>query len=375
MSKQIRNMEQLKDSRLMFEKKLPIFGYMIVLIILIFTIATIIWSVFAVKPYMIKTTCTVTDSDSNYVMSPYTGEIIKSYLKEGDVVHKGDVLFKVKSTDYDLQLEQLEQTKETYQKQIEQYKLLVKSIKDDVNYFDASNEEDELYYSTYEAYQSQVAQNKMDASTYKAYGYTEEQIEAELVKNEGKISEIYYSAIQSAENSVKEAKTQMESIDAQISALGNGKSEYSIKATASGTLHLTSDYKEGMVVQSASAVASITPENADTVMEGYISTADMARIEEGNSVQIAVDGLSQSIYGNIRGKVSKIDSNVSAIENGDGSSSSVFKIKIIPEVDYVISKSGKKVKLSNGMSCETRVQYDEITYFNYVMEKLGLLAR
>ena len=291
------------------------------------------------------------------------------------MVHKGDVLFKVKSTDYDLQLEQLEQTKETYQKQIEQYKLLVKSIKDDVNYFDASNEEDELYYSTYEAYQSQVAQNKMDASTYKAYGYTEEQIEAELVKNEGKISEIYYSAIQSAENSVKEAKTQMESIDAQISALGNGKSEYSIKATASGTLHLTSDYKEGMVVQAASAVASITPENADTVMEGYISTADMARIEEGNSVQIAVDGLSQSIYGNIRGKVSKIDSNVSAIENGDGSSSSVFKIKIIPEVDYVISKSGKKVKLSNGMSCETRVQYDEITYFNYVMEKLGLLAR
>ena len=375
MSKQIKSMEQLKDSRLMFEKKLPIFGYMIVLIILIFTIATIIWSVFAVKPYMIKTTCTVTDSDSNYVMSPYTGEIIKSYLKEGDVVHKGDVLFKVKSTDYDLQLEQLEQTKETYQKQIEQYKLLVKSIKDDVNYFDASNEEDELYYSTYEAYQSQVAQNKMDASTYKAYGYTEEQIEAELVKNEGKISEIYYSAIQSAENSVKEAKTQMESIDAQISALGNGKSEYSIKATASGTLHLTSDYKEGMVVQAASAVASITPENADTVMEGYISTADMARIEEGNSVQIAVDGLSQSIYGNIRGKVSKIDSNVSAIENGDGSSSSVFKIKIIPEVDYVISKSGKKVKLSNGMSCETRVQYDEITYFNYVMEKLGLLAR
>ena len=76
MSKQIKSMEQLKDSRLMFEKKLPIFGYMIVLIILIFSIATIIWSVFAVKPYMIKTTCTVTDSDSNYVMSPYTGEIL-----------------------------------------------------------------------------------------------------------------------------------------------------------------------------------------------------------------------------------------------------------------------------------------------------------
>jgi hypothetical protein len=33
------------------------------------------------------------------------------------------------------------------------------------------------------------------------------------------------------------------------------------------------------------------------------------------------------------------------------------------------------VSLSNGMSVETRIQYDEITYFEYVMEALGVLVR
>ncbi len=53
----------------------------------------------------------------------------------------------------------------------------------------------------------------------------------------------------------------------------------------------------------------------------------------------------------------------------------LFKIKVEPGEDYVVSKSGKKVNLSNGMTVEARITYDEVTYFNYVLEKLGLLTR
>ncbi len=375
MSNKVMTLEKLRDSQLMFDKKIPAFGCFLIGIITVAMVGVTLWSMTAIKPYVVKTNCMITDADANFVMSPYTGEIVKSYMSEGDVVQKGETLFKVKSTDYDLQLEQLEQTRETYEVQISQYKRLVKSIKDNVNYFDDSKESDELYYSTYEAYQAQVKQNQLDASASKAYGYSEEQIQAELEKNQGKIAEIYYSAIQSAENAIKEAKTQMNSIDAQISALGNGKSQYLIKAPETGVLHLAANYKEGMVVQAASAVATVTPENANQIMEGYISTGDMARIKEGDSVQIVVDGLSQTIYGNIKGKVLQIDSNVTMREKQDGTSSSMFKVQIIPEVDYIVSRAGKKVKLTNGMTCESRIQYDEITYFNYVLEKLGLLAR
>lgn len=375
MDKKVKTMEQLRDSQLMFDKTPPAFGYFIVGIVTVMIVGVLVWSMSAVKPYVIKAECTVTDTDASYVMSSYTGEIIKSYMSEGDVVQKGETLFKVKSTDYDLQLEQLEETRETYEIQISQYKRLIKSIKDNMNYFDDSKEEDELYYSSYEAYQAQVKQNQLDASAYKAYGYSEEQIQAELEKNQGKIAEIYYAAIQSAENSIKEAKTQRDSIDAQMSALGSGKMEYVIKATESGVLHLNMNYKAGMVVQAASAVATITPENGNVVVEGYITTADMARIKEGDLVQMEVDGLSQTVYGNIRGSVLQIDSNVTTMENQDGTTTSMFRIQILPEVDYIVNKAGKKVKLANGMTCESKIQYDEITYFDYAMEKLGLLSR
>ena len=39
------------------------------------------------------------------------------------------------------------------------------------------------------------------------------------------------------------------------------------------------------------------------------------------------------------------------------------------------STSGDKVDLSNGMSVTARVEYDELTYFDYVMEALGVLFR
>ena len=55
-------------------------------------------------------------------MCSYTGEIIDCNLKEGMLVQKGDILFKVKSTDYNIQQEQLEQNKETYEKKIKKYK-------------------------------------------------------------------------------------------------------------------------------------------------------------------------------------------------------------------------------------------------------------
>lgn len=368
-------MEQLRDSRLMFEKKLPAFGFIILLAVTISIVGIVVWSTRAHKPYMIISQGTVTNTDSSYVMPAYTGEIEECFMKEGLLVQQGDILFTIKSTDFNLQEEQLLTSRETYEKQVEQSELLVESIKDDTNYFDATNPEDELYYSTFEAYKSQVAQNTFDGTMYQAYGYTEEQIENEMEKNQGKLSEIYYSAIQSAENTIKEARSQIASIDAQLAAIGSGQAEYSVRAVTTGVLHLLADYKAGMVVQTGSAVATITPENAEVVIDAYVSTADMARMEEGNEVQMAVDGLIQSVYGNITGTVEQIDSNLTSMEGENGQSSSVFKIRIKPNSDYVVSKSGKKVNLSNGMTVEARITYDEVTYFDYVLEKLGLLIR
>lgn len=375
MGKQIKTMEQLKDSRILFEKDLPFFGYMLIFIVVFFLFGITVWGAKAHKPYMIISQGTVTNSNSAYVMPVYTGEIEECSMEEGKLVQEGDILFTIKSIDYNLQEEQLQESRESYKKRVEQADMLVKSIKDNENYFDASEPDDELYYSTYEAYKSQITQSAFDASTYQTYGYTEEQIQRELEKNQGKIAEIYYTAIQSAENMKKEAEQQIESIDAQLAAVGSGRTEYSVKASAAGILHMLGDYKKGMVVQTGAAVATIMPQNAEVIIESYVSTADMARTEKGDEVQMAVDGLLQSVYGTISGEVISIDSNLTMMEGEKGASNSVFKIKIKPDIDYVVSKSGKKINLANGMTVEARIIYDEATYLDYVLDKLGLKAR
>ena len=376
MSKQMKTMEQLKDSRLLYDKKLPEFGYILILLVTGLLAAVVIWSVRTPKTYMITSSGTVQSPNKNYIMSPFTGKISDVSMKEGQNVEQGDTLFTVTSTDLDLQSEQLEGQKQIYETQIAQYQKLVKSIQDDTNYFDASNPDDSLYYSQYETYKSQVAQQTVDTSTYKAYGYTDEQIQAELVKNQSKVTELYYTAIKTAEASMQESQNQLDALNAQLDAVDSGQQAYVVTANATGTLHLLSDYKEGMSVQATTAMASISSEQDDYEVQAYVSTSDAARVKVGDSVDIAVSGLTQSVYGTISGKVTSMDSDVSVSQSEDSSkSSSYFRVQIQPDVAYLVSKSGDKVNLSNGMSVETRIQYDKVTYFNYVLEALGVLTR
>ncbi|MCD8329797.1 MAG: hypothetical protein LUC27_03795 [Lachnospiraceae bacterium] len=50
-------------------------------------------------------------------------------------------------------------------------------------------------------------------------------------------------------------------------------------------------------------------------------------------------------------------------------------MEITPEATYLVSSQGNKVNLSNGMAVSARIQYDEVTYFQYMMEALMGLSR
>lgn len=375
MKKTVKTLNSLKDSRILFDKQPPAFGYLFILIVGVFLCSALIWSIFTSKVYTIQSSGIVTSKDANYVMCTYTGEIDECYMEEGTLVEKGDTLFTVKSTEYNLQEEQLVESRKFFEVQISQNELLVKSIKDDKNYFDETKPEDSLYYNTFEAYKSKVEQNKVDASTYQFYGYTNEQIEPELEKNQSRINEVYYSTIQTAENTIAQAKQQISTIDSQLVAIAGGRGAYEVKATATGVLHMLEDYKSGMVVQTTAAVATITPENSSRIVETYVPTEDMARMKEGDSVQIVIDGLSQAVYGTIKGTVEQIASNITMQQDSNGQNRQMFKVLISMDTDYLVSQNGDKVDIINGMTSVVRIQYDKVTYFRYMLEKLGFKAK
>ena len=370
--KTVKNMADLKDSRLLYEKDLPPFGYMLVSIIAILLIAVLIWSLKTPKTFVIKSQGTIESTNKNYIMSPYTGKISKMNISEGSFVDAGDVLFTVESTELDLQEEQISGQIQVYSENVSQLKKLEQSVMDGENHFDITKADDRQYYNQYEAYMSQIKQNDIDTSTYKAYGYSDAQIETELEKNNAKISEIYYSTLKSIDESITQYETEIKKLKVQNGAIANGQSEYQVLANTSGIVHMINEYKEGMVVQAAGAIGSIANENDQYVVTAYLGVNDRPRVSPGDSVNIEVVGLAQNTYGNLKGKLISVDNDISTSQNGE---QSFFKSKIEIETPYLISSKGNKVNISNGMSVEARIIYDELSYFDYLLDSFRLLPR
>ncbi|MDR2487089.1 MAG: HlyD family secretion protein, partial [Clostridiales Family XIII bacterium] len=202
------------------------------------------------------------------------------------------------------------------------------------------------------------------------------QIASEISKSQAKVAELYSSCIKSAEEQILQARTQLDSIDAQLGAIGEGQTDYRIVASESGRIHMLADYQEGMVVQAASPIASIGTENDRYKIVANVAASDAARIAKGDSVDIAVAGLPQNVYGSLTGSVAGIDTDATMPQEGAGEGAQpFFKVEVEPGSGYLVSKEGHKVNLSNGMLVETRIRYDKVSYFGYVLEALGVLVR
>lgn len=372
MAKHVRTLHDLKDSRLLYEKDLPHFGYMFILLLVFLLIVLGVWMWKTPKMYIVKGNGIVYSTNKNYIMSSYSGEIKDISIKEGAYVEKGTVLLTVASTELDLQSEQIDKQIETFNEQIAQYGKLAKCVTDSTNYFDSMNLQEGFYRSKYEAYESKLKQLRLDADAYKRYGYTDDQIKQETVKNESKIEELYFTTLQEINQQIVAINSEIDKLMIQKSAIEKGKTEYQIRAASSGTVHMASDYKKGMVVQAGNVIGSVSSELDQYMIESYISVGDIPRIAVEDSVDIVVSGLIQSDYGVLTGVVKEIDSDVTT-NSSDGKM--FFKVRIDPDMDYLINKSGNKVNISNGMNVETRIVYDEITYFEYLLDALGVLSR
>ena len=341
MTIKVQNLSDLQDRRIMMEKKLPPYGYAFVILVGIFMLFLVVWSTHTNRIYVSQNAGTVQASNKTYIMSSYSGSITEMYISEGSYVNEGDLVAHIKSTDIDMQQDNLESQLKIYQTQLDQYNKLLQCVQDDTNYFSETNPEDQPYYYQYETYKSQVSQKTFDATAYQAAGYSDAQIKTMMEQSQSEVEALYYSTMQSISQSITSAQSNVDNVQAQLDALNTGANDYYIYAPTSGVIHMDTPYKEGMVLSAGSPLA-----------------------------KIAITGLSEYSYGTLTGTVTAIDSDVTASSNA-----SYYKMTIKPDATYVVSRSGDKVDLSNGMSVTARVEYDQVTYFEYAMEALGVLFR
>ena len=367
MTTTIQNLSDLQDRRIMMDKKLPPYGYAFVILTGLFMIFLVIWSTQTNRIYVSQNSGVVQAANKTYIMSSYSGSITELNIAEGSYVNEGDLIAHIKSTDLDMQQDSLQSQLDIYKKQKSQYEKLVKSIQDDKNYFSETDIDDQPYYYQYETYKSQVAQKAFDASPYQAAGYSDEQIKTLMEQNQSEVEALYYSTLQSISASLTSVQSNIDNLQSQMDALSTGANDYYIYAPTSGVIHMDTPYKVGMVLSAGTPLATVASENSDLEVVAYVTLSDRPLLHVG---KIAITGLSEYSYGTLTGTVTSIDSDVTASSSG-----SYYKMTITPDSTYVISNSGDKVDLSNGMSVTARVEYDKLTYFEYAMEALGVLFR
>ena len=338
----IYNLNELQDRRIMMDKKLPPYGYALIILTGFLMVYLLLWSTKNYRTYVSQSTGTVQAANKTYIMSSYSGAITELNVSEGSYVNEGDLLAHIKSTDLDMQTDSYESQLAIYKKQKSQY----------------------------ESYKSQVAQSAFDASPYQAAGYSEEQIKALMEQNQSTVENLYYSTLQTISSNLTSIQTNIDNLQSQLDALNTGANDYYIYAPTSGVIHMDTPYKVGMVLSAGSALATVASENSDLEVVAYCTVSDRPLIHVGDPCKIAITGLSEYSYGNLTGTVTNIDSDVTASTSG-----SYYKMTIKPDSTYVVSNSGDKVDLSNGMSVTARVEYDQLTYFEYAMEALGVMFR
>lgn len=370
MTTTIRDINELQDRRIMMEKKLPPFGYALILLTAALILFLVVWSTKNYRTYVSQSSGTVQAANKTYIMSSYSGSITELNIAEGAYVNEGDLIAHIKSTDLDMQQDSIQSQLDIYKKQKSQYEKLVKSIQDDKNYFSETDIDDQPYYYQYETYKSQVAQKAFDASPYQAAGYSDEQIKALMEQNQSEVEALYYSTLQSISASLTSVQSNIDNLQSQLDALSTGANDYYIYAPTSGVIHMDTPYKVGMVLSAGTPLATVASENSDLEVVAYVTLNDRPLLHVGDPCKIAITGLSEYSYGTLTGTVTSIDSDVTASSSG-----SYYKMTIAPDSTYVISNSGDKVDLSNGMSVTARVEYDKLTYFEYAMEALGVLFR
>ena len=354
----------------MMEKKLPPFGYALILLTAALILFLVVWSTKNYRTYVSQSSGSVQAANKTYIMSSYSGSITELNIAEGSYVNEGDLIAHIKSTDLDMQQDSIQSQLDIYKKQKSQYEKLVKSIQDDKNYFSETDIDDQPYYYQYETYKSQVAQKAFDASPYQAAGYSDEQIKALMEQNQSEVEALYYSTLQSISASLTSVQSNIDNLQSQMDALSTGANDYYIYAPTSGVIHMDTPYKVGMVLSAGTPLATVASENSDLEVVAYVTLNDRPLLHVGDPCKIAITGLSEYSYGTLTGTVTSIDSDVTASSSG-----SYYKMTIAPDSTYVISNSGDKVDLSNGMSVTARVEYDKLTYFEYAMEALGVLFR
>lgn len=357
----IYSFSELKESKLIYDRKPPAFGVIMTLLTLAFLVGAIMWACFSVKTYVVRATGLVTDDAKVNVMNSVAGEVKAIAVAEGQEVSEGDVILTLDTFQTELQIAQLQAMVDLYDKYIANTHRLISfvnnySIEDEathINPFDNSVNEETRFYSDAELMKIYV--QSLDEQED---GYTEESLLN--LKTQFLAQQSVYTYLSDYISQYRQYSSQLEMYEKSLSA-------YTVVATQSGMVHLTPGLAVGTVLSGSTLIATISSDVSENMyFQVSVSASERSKLSVGSYVEIAVSGAMQTEYGTLAGKIAAIDNDVTQTEDGQV----YYNVKVIPEKTVLTDKGGNQINLHLGMLGECRIKYDETTWLNWIIEQV-----
>ena len=339
-------LEDLKSSKIQYDKNPPRFIYYIVFTVFIGLLSIIILSCFTHKTEVVRASGILSSDNKSYIMSKKQGEIETIYKSSGEYVEKGEVLFEINDNEIESQIYAYQGKSDLLYVYVSAYQTIIDSLEginldsEIINPF----EEGQFY----KEYQS-IIKAINDSSS------KEETIDSYISQYESQLFQYNYEYI---------------GLKSQIEAYEKIKEEYKVIAETSGYVNYTSELKPGIVIDS-SVIGTISDEISEdnAIVDVYVDTSAKSFIDVDMKVEMVVSGLSQSTYGTLKGKVTYISND--SISSDD---KVFYKVSIKPD-NITLKNKNKETILSNGMVVEARIKYESITWMKWMLKKIGIIDR
>lgn len=350
---------ELKESKLIYDRKPPAFGVIMTVLSLIFLISAITWAILSPKTYVVKAVGIVYDSYKINVMNTVSGRIKNIAVEEGQSVSEGDLLIELDAYQTELQIAQIQSVVNLYDKKITANRALIDfinayTLSDETTHQNPFDKNDDALAVVY--YNAEIVLNYMEGQAQSGSTQADiDNIKPQLISQLSVHSEI--------EQYVNEKVKQ----ESQLKTYQDSLSEYSVRAKRSGIVHLSAGMAQGTVLTSSVVLGTISSGDTENLyFDAAISATERSKIDKGNTVEIAVSGVAKTEYGTLKGKVVSIDEDSTQTEDGQV----FYKVKVIPTDTVLMDKYGNKIQITNGMLGECRIKYTETTWFNWVIEQI-----
>ncbi|MHA3081412.1 HlyD family type I secretion periplasmic adaptor subunit [Acinetobacter sp. ANC 5502] len=370
------------------EPKLPKASLMIWIISLGLSIFVVWASVFKLEEVSTGTGKVIPSSKEQVIQSLDGGVLTHLYVKEGQIVEKGQILAQLDPTRYASSAGESEsvliaaqaraarlraevnQTPLTFPVTVKKYPKLIQ-------------EETALYRARQQNLQESVTGlNQALALVQKELAMTAPLVEkgaaseVEVLRLKRQATELQ-NQIQntrdqymvSAREELAKANTEIESQQAIMKGRADSVQKTMIKAPMRGIVKHIDTITLGGVIAQNGKLMSIVPVNEKLLIEARVSPRDIAFIHTGLPALVKLTAYDYAIYGGLAGKVTVISPDT--LRDEVKQDQVYYQVYIQTDSDQLVNKAGQKFSITPGMIATVDIRTGEKTILDYLLKPLN----